>query len=385
MQTEENKKNQSWFFKWFLNNKLVSVLSVILLMLLIILVASKVTFIFRPIEEFFITIGLPVIVSAILFYLLNPIVNLAERKFKMSRTVTIFLLFILVILLITWGVFNLIPTVQSQMLSLIKNTPQYWSSMSRSILNYLEQMKVDNLAQKLNEMNQDIYHMLTSFGKNVLSQGFSGFSSVISVIVNVFITIVTVPFILFYLLRDGKQILPSILKIIPPKFRKDTAEVLTDINKQLSSYIRGQITIAFLVGIIYMIGFSICGFKYSVVMGVVAGFLNIIPYLGSWMTMIPVVIIALVTAGPIMVVKVIVVHFIEQIIESRLLQPIVIGGTMEIHPLTIIAVILTSAKLFGVVGVIVGIPIYAIIKVIVTHIFYWYRNVSDLYNNNQSE
>ena len=381
---EKNKRTASWFWKWFLNNKLVSILSVILLMLLIVLVASKVTFIFKPIKEFFIIIGVPVIISAVLYYLLNPIVNVAEQKFKMNRTFTIFLLFVLVILLITWGIFSLIPTVQTQMVSLIKNTPHYWQLISTETISYLKHLHVENLTSRLNEMNKDIYQMLSQVGKNIVSQGMSGVGSIISVIVNIFITVITVPFILFYLLRDGKKLLPTVLKVVPPKFQKSTKNVLIDINKQLSSYIRGQITIAVLVALIYMIGFSICGFKYAIMMGVVAGFFNIIPYLGSWMTMVPVVIIALVTSGPIMVVKVLIVHLIEQLIESRLLQPIVIGGTMEIHPLTIIAVILTSAKLFGVVGVILGIPGYAIIKVIVIHIFYWYRSVSSLYNEERN-
>lgn len=379
MHDEQNETQRPWFWKLVLNNKLVSILSVILLVLLIILVASQVSFIFTPIHDFILIIGTPMLISGILYYLLNPIVNWVERKLHMPRTVGIMGLFIIVLALIVWGLVMLVPEIQTQFFALVDNIPHYWKTISTSLQDLFRNTQITQIQDELNKISSNVYSELGKVGKNLFSQGLSGLSGMVSVITTICVSVVTVPFIVFYLLRDGTQLAPFILKYLPSKFRKPTYNVLRDINVQVASYIRGQILIAVAVGCVYMIGFSIIGLDYAVVFGVVAGFLNIIPYLGSWLTMVPVVIIAFVTAGPIMVVKVVIVHLIEQLIESRVLQPVVIGSQLSIHPLTIIFVILTAGKLFGILGVVLGIPGYATLKVIVIHFYEWYRTVSPLY------
>lgn len=382
---EENKQAhaKSWFWKWVLNNKLVSILLVILLILCIILVASKVSFIFAPIHDFILIIGTPMLVSGILYYLLNPMVNWMEKRLHLPRQISIIGLFVLVVALIVWGLVMLVPEMQTQFLALINHIPKYWSTFSNELENLFRHTQISQIQDELNKISSNVYSELGKIGKNLFSQGLSGLSGMVSVITTIVVCFITVPFIVFYLLRDGAQLTPFILKYLPPKFRQPTRDVLHDINTKVSSYIRGQILIAIAVACVYMIGFSIVGLDYAVVIGVVAGFLNIIPYLGSWLTMIPVVIIALVTAGPMMVVKVIIVHLIEQLIESRVLQPVVIGSQLSIHPLTIIFVILTAGKLFGVLGVILGIPGYATLKVILIHLYQWYRTVSPMYREEQ--
>lgn len=141
---------------------------------------------------------------------------------------------------------------------------------------------------------------------------------------------------------------------------------------------------AFAVAIMFIIGFSIIGLEYSVTLGIVAGFLNLIPYLGSFLAMIPAVFLGIV-AGPLMLVKVIIVFIAEQTIEGRLISPLVLGNQLAIHPVTILLVLLTSGKLFGIVGVILGIPVYAAAKVIITHIFEWYTTISSLYEDDPVE
>lgn len=128
----------------------------------------------------------------------------------------------------------------------------------------------------------------------------------------------------------------------------------------------------------FMIGFKIVGLEYSVTLGIFAGFMNLIPYLGSFLAMIPAVLIALATS-PKMLVAVLIVFALEQFIEGRFVSPLVLGSQLDIHPVTIIFVLLTAGKLFGVVGVILGVPGYAAIKVVVTHIFEWYKTYSGLY------
>ena len=378
------QQNQSWFFRWVLNNKLVSVLVVVLLLLLIIFMARKVMWFFQPVVEFFTIIFAPILVSGVLYYLLNPIVNTLEKRLKMKRTLAIVLIFVIVVALICWGIINLVPIVQSQFHSLSVHIPKYFEMLTNNLDEWLKQADFHQLQEQLSKVNKNIYSSLANLGKNLFTNGFSGLSNMVSVVASIVVTIMTVPFLLFYLLRDGKQLVPFITKYLPPKMRQSTTSILGDINDKVSSYIRGQILVAISVSIIYMIGFSIIGLDYGIALGVLAGFFNIIPYLGSWLTMIPVVIIAFVVGGPIMLIKVLCVHLVEQLIESHVLDPIVIGSQMAIHPLTIIFVLLTSGRLFGILGVILGIPGYATLKVIVIHIYQWYRENSSLFKDEEA-
>ncbi|MGM5486447.1 MAG: AI-2E family transporter [Pseudolactococcus raffinolactis] len=189
---------------------------------------------------------------------------------------------------------------------------------------------------------------------------------------------------MFYLLRDGKSLNQYMTNMLPTAWRNDTSTVLTQVNLQLSSYVRGQLIVAGTVAIMFSIMFSIIGLKYAVVIGISAGFLNLIPYLGSFLAMIPAFIIALV-AGPLMVIKVAIVFVIEQTIEGRFVSPLVLGSKLNIHPITILFVLLTSGKIFGFWGVLIGIPVYASAKVIVVYFYKWYRKISRLYEDEELE
>ena len=208
----------------------------------------------------------------------------------------------------------------------------------------------------------------------------NGTSSFLSAATGVVIALMIFPFILFYLLRDGKQLNGYITKMLPISWRKDTSTVLSQVNEQLSSYVRGQLIVAGAVAIMFSIMFSVIGLKYAVLIGISAGFLNLIPYLGSFLAMIPALIIGLV-AGPFMIVKVLIVFVIEQTIEGRFVSPLVLGSKLNIHPITILFVLLTSGKIFGFWGVLIGIPAYASAKVIVVYLFKWYRQISSLYED----
>ena len=101
-------------------------------------------------------------------------------------------------------------------------------------------------------------------------------------------------FIVFYLLRDGKNLKGHIVRFLPTKIRKSAEQVLSDVNTQLSNYVRGQITVAIVVAIMFIIFFKIIGLRYAVTLGISAGILNLIPYLGSFLAMLPALVLGLV-------------------------------------------------------------------------------------------
>lgn len=373
----------SWFEKWILNNQFVTSLIIILLILLIVLVFSRISHIFAPIGSFFSILGFPLVLAGILFYLMNPSVRWLESR-GVKRLVAIWIAFIVLILIIIWGIAILIPVIQEQAIGIARDIPQYWMTINNMLLNLFEYEWFANIQQQFTEINTTIIEAVTNWGNNFISNTVSGITNVVGAVTNVVVGIITMPIILYYLLKEGEKLPAHILQFVPNKHRSSLHELLKKINLQISQYVRGQIIVAIFVGIMFVIGYSIIDLNYGIILGVLAGFLNIIPYLGSFMAMVPAVIVAIVDS-PLMLVQVIIVFSIEQFIEGRVISPQVLGSNLSIHPVTILIVLLTAGKLFGLVGFVLGIPGYAVLKVIFMHVFEWYRKYSGLYEDETIE
>ena len=365
-------KRLSWFWRWFLNNQVVTALLIVLLVLLIILTFTKVSYLFKPVWQFFGVVGLPVIMAGILYYLLNPIVDYLEKK-QISRVWSIIGLFILIVALLIWGGIVIVPKIREQSVSFVNHFPQYIDTIDQKSQEILSDPLFAQFREQLEAAGDKVVSSLGTIIKNVSTFTVQGIGNFFGAVATIFVAIITMPFILFYL-----------MKFLPVKMRKPTLKVLAEVNDQVSSYIRGQLTVAFAVAIMFMIGFSVIGLDYAVTLGIAAGFLNLIPYLGSFLAMIPAVFLGIVS-GPALLIKVLIVFAIEQTVEGRFISPLVLGSQLSIHPVTILVVLLTSGKLFGIVGVILGIPVYAAAKVIITHIFEWYQIVSGLYDEDKPD
>lgn len=368
----------SWFERWFLNNKIVTTLLIVLLILLIILIFSKISHLFQPVGSFFSVIGFPLILSGILYYLMNPLVNWLEKK-KINRTAAIWMAFLVLVLLIIWGVAILIPVIREQTIGIIDDIPEFWVKINELFNNLFNYDWFRSFQEQFKEINTSIFDALSSWANNFLSNTFSGIGSVLGVVTNVFVGLITMPIILYYLLKEGDKFPNQILAFLPTRHRSTIKDLLTKINLQISQYVRGQITVAFFVGLMFVIGYSIIGLNYGIVLGVLAGFLNVIPYLGSFLAMFPAIIVGLVDS-PIMLIQVLIVFSIEQFIEGRVISPQILGSNLSVHPVTIMIVLLTAGKVFGLVGFVLGIPGYAVLKVVFLHVFEWYKSYSGLYH-----
>ena len=382
---EKNKKTRpvSWFWRWFLNNQVVTSLLVVLLILLIVFLFTKVSYLFEPVWQFLAIVSLPIILAGILYYLMNPVVDYLEKR-QVSRVYSIIGLFIVVVAFIIWGSVVIIPKIQEQTVSFASNFPQYVDTIDTKLTEILRDPLFNQFRDQLEATGDQLMSSGSDILKDLSKNTVQSLGSFVGAVATVIVALLTMPFILFYLLKDGKQLAPYMVKFLPTRMRKPTLKVLSEMNSQVSSYIRGQLTVAFAVAIMFIIGFAIIGLEYAVTLGIVAGFLNLIPYLGSFLAMIPAVFLAIV-AGPIMLVKVLIVFVVEQTIEGRLISPLVLGNQLSIHPVTILLVLLTSGKLFGIIGVILGIPVYAAAKVLVQHIFEWYTTISSLYEEKGKE
>lgn len=381
MEQEQHRTfKASWFFKWFINNKIVAGLAIILLFLLNIYLLNKVGFVFKPVGDFITVISLPVVLAAIFYYLLNPIVDMLEKR-RVPRIATIIFLFVIIIALIVWGLVVAIPNIISGVEKFTAAMPHYVDVAQDQVNAIAGNPHFEQFRPQVDQFANSIGDQLIGWSKSFSVSAVSSLTNLISKTTSVLISLIVFPFVLFYLLRDGKNLNGFVTGLLPNSWRKDTSKVLHEINSQLSNYVRGQVLVAIAVAVMFMIGLPIIGMRYAAALAITAGFLNLVPFLGSFLAAIPMIIVGLAIGGPFMLVKVLIVIVIEQTLEGRFISPLVLGKQLSIHPITILFVLLTAGQIFGIWGVLLGIPFYATVKVVVVHFYEWYREISVLYRD----
>lgn len=375
--TSKKSLLHTWFWKRLIDNKVASFLVICLLITLNIYMLMRIAHVFQPIQIILDIVGPPLVFSAIFYYLLNPIVDWLEAK-KIQRKSAILMISVILIIGLVISMNFIVPVIQQQVEMLVESWPMYWNNLILQLDRLLNTDAFTELMERFGEAN--ILGNLSEQTGNVFSLTVDGIGSLIGTVTQVVITIFTTPFIVYYLLIDGKKLPQFLLSFVPIRIRPKTKKVISDIHKQLSYYVRGQLIVACAVGVMFWIGYSIIGLDFALTLAISAAFLNLIPYLGSFLAAIPAVIIAIVDS-PIMLLQVLIVLAIEQFLEGRVVQPQILGNTLKIHPIVIIFILLVSGRLFGVMGIILGIPGYAVLKIIAALLFEWYREYSGLYGD----
>ncbi|MCI5775870.1 MAG: AI-2E family transporter [Aerococcus sp.] len=368
-------------FTRVLNSRYVLILTVAILVCLLLLLLTKVNVFLNPLWRFIKTILLPIILGSVLYYLTVPIVNFLERKGLKRIYGTWFVLALLVVLIglfIAW-----IPAIIAQAKDFLMQWGDIWSMYQDQILNYLPKNIFSDLQLNFDKIFNYIYSLDWNWSR-LFNNTWSGLTSILGVIAQIAVAILTAPIILFYMLKDTPKIKEKIAPFLPIKIRKTTLDMLSDMNGQVSGYIRGQILVAIAVTIMFVIGYTIIGLDFGLIIGVTAGVLNIIPYLGSFLGIVPAIIVAVVDS-PLMLIKVLLVFAIEQGIESRIISPLVLGSNLHIHPVIIMLLLIAGGNMWGVLGIIFIIPIYAVLKVIFMYIFRWYHDISGLYEDENGQ
>lgn len=357
----------SRLIRFFGGHNIVFMLLVMILVGVTVYIYSKVSFIFHPIFVILSTIGPPIILAFIAYYLLNPIVNLLE-KLHIPRIWGIIIIILGIIGLLTGLVLVTAPAIETQVLDLAQNFPTYINKMSGGFKTWID----DSF---LGSYYDDAYDWVTAKLSNIpadvvkyVGGATEGLVSFASTLTHIVIALITFPFFLFFLLKDSEKFKQYCLKLLPPKFRNDANHILKHMDLQVGSYIQGQIIVATCIGLLLYIGYLIIGLDYAITLAIIAAVTSVVPYLGPMIAVTPAIIIALVTS-PVMLLKMAIVWAAVQFLEGHFISPNIMGKTMQIHPLTIMVVLLVSGNLFGIFGVVLAIPGYAILKVVITYLY----------------
>ncbi|SET00880.1 Predicted PurR-regulated permease PerM [Oceanobacillus limi] len=370
-------KSFSRFMNFIGGRDLLFGLVLLILLGIVIFIYTKISFIFTPVVVILSTITPPIILAFIAYYLLNPIVDLLE-KVKVKRIWGILIIILGISGLLTGIILLSAPAVEAQVKELIKNFPIYLGEMGNSILQWIQNSIFGDYYEQGYNWVVSYFSDIPGMIGTYLGDAFEGIRNVASTVTNVFVALFTFPFILFFLLKDGDRFKRYFIKLFPPRSRGDVQQILHNMDVQVGSYIQGQIIVASCIGILLFIGYLIIGLDYAITLAIIAAVTSVVPYLGPTIAIIPAIIIAIVDS-PFMLLKLAIVWIAVQFLEGNFVSPNIMGRTMKIHPLTIIIVLLVAGNLFGVIGVILGIPGYAILKVIITYLFVKFQERYDHY------
>ncbi|MDR0136247.1 AI-2E family transporter [Metabacillus idriensis] len=342
----------------------------IIIFLTIILLSTKVDFIFRPLEIIFTTLFFPFLVSGIIFYLLRPIVRFLGSK-SVPNTISIIIIYLLVIGLGTLLVFLIGPVIQKQFQELIKNFPQIVQTLQDNLLALRENKWFARFEQNDILTFEKMTGSVTDYFQSNVSNIGSRVSNFIGILTSIATIFVTVPFIVFYLLKDGEYAPKQVLRFLPYTKANEAKLILKDMDHALSSYIQGQALVSLVVGVMMYIGYLIIGLDYSILLAMFAMLTNVIPFLGPFIAVIPAVIVGFLDS-PFMVIQVLIVVVVVQQIDGNVTSPLIMGKRLDIHPLTIILLLIVAGSMGGLLGMLLAVPTYAILKVICSHSYRLY-------------
>ena len=347
---------------------------ILLILATLIFVCTKIQFIFKPFLTFISVVFVPLILSGFLYYMLNPILKLMLkiniRGHQINKGLASLLLVAALILVIVWGLFLLIPPVIKEITTLVTHLPQTVSGIQRLLNNTIQHSFLKSV--DLTSYYRQFDHQLAKYAQMILKGLSSRVGDIIGAVTNVTVVTITVPVMLFYMLKDGSKLTPSIQKWLSPHHAKEVGQLLTKMNDTLSSYISGQVIECLFVGIFTSIGYLIINQPLALVLGIAAGLCNIIPYIGPYIGIAPALFVSL-TMAPNKIIPVIIVVIIVQQIDGNIVYPNIIGRSLKIHPLTIILLLLAAGHIAGIGGMILCIPAYAVVKTVAEYFFDIYR------------
>jgi predicted PurR-regulated permease PerM len=335
-----------------------------ILILIIIYLLGKIDYFMWPFQKLIITIFFPILIAGLLYYILRPVVHFFSKY--MPLTLSILLLYAVIGGIGYSAVHFLGPKIASQSEELIHKIPDKLEKITSESKNMLNEntsnfLSADKFLQYAKEYTDSFPKLLSDHAVTI----FSTISSIITVLL-------IVPFIVFYFLKDGHKLKPFLLKHIPSNVEAEGNRILMDVDKTLSTYIVGQFIIAVVDGFLMYIGYLIIGLDNALILAIFATLLTVVPFLGPFLGTIPALISALLIS-PFTALKVLILLAIVQQLEGHLVTPQVMGRRLDIHPLTVILLLLVAGSLYGFIGILIAIPTYSVVKVIVQNFIKFYK------------
>ena len=366
----------------FHKSKLMFWTSEVLLLTIIFFIWRQLGDMITPIVSVVNTILIPFLVGGFLYYITNPLVKFLQDKLNINRMIGILITLSLLFGLIALGVIYLLPILINQLSSLINSTQGlYWEIQS-----FVNQLSKNPLFRNLNIQStiQQLNLSYVDILQNILNSVTNSLGSVLSAVVNTLMILIMTPIFLVYFLMDGHKLLPMLERTVLKRDKLNISSLLTNLNATVARYISGISIDALIIGALAYIGYSVIGLKYALVFAIFSSLANLIPYVGPSIGLIPMVITYAFTDPQKMVAALIYMLIIQQV-DGNILYPRIVGGVMKVHPITIMVLLLLSSNIYGVLGMIVAIPTYSILKEIAKFLANLYDNHKEAQQQKKNE
>lgn len=319
----------------------------------------------------------PFLVGILLAYLTDPLVDKITRL-GIPRLVSVIFIFLILFVFIIFILLLLIPLIQAQIVRLIDFLPKVVMWIQNTIFPWL----VDKFGvQEILNLDYLKTHLAENWAKaGGVASWLAGtlFHSGMALI-EIITTLLLIPVVTFYLLRDWNKVIAGIRNLLPRQIEPTISKIVKDCDKVLSAFFRGQLLVMLSLGIIYSIGLSLIGLQIGLVIGLLAGLASIVPYLGFVVGIVTASLAAYVQFGTFTsIVLVLIVFGIGQALESTVLTPNLVGDRIGLHPVAVIFSVLAGGWLFGFFGVLLALPVAAVIMVLLRFLHQYYQS-SELY------
>jgi len=344
-------------------NRFIKICFAVILVLAIIYLASLVDFIFKPFVSLFSIVMIPLMLASFFYYLLRPLVNWMERP-KLKRPWVILIIYLAAAVLLGLFIVGVFPSLRTQFFNLVNNAPNLFNTLGKQLQD-LEQngFLADILPEDVSPFSKITEYLNKGF--SLLTNYLTGMFSFIS---NFALILFTFPILLFYMLKEGDKFGQKIVSFMPKRYHAEGEKTMQDIDSALSGFIVGRVVVNLALGVLMYIGFLIIGLPYALLLTVVAVIMNFIPFIGAILSAIPIVIIGLIES-PSVAIWSLVVILLSQQIQDNIISPYIFGKQLDIHPITTILLVLVGSDAFGIIGVIIIIPVYMMLKIVVTKVY----------------
>lgn len=306
---------------------------------------------------------LPFILAIVLVYLLNPLVNRMEKR-GTQRVAAILILYLGVIIVVTSLLMYGVPRMVNQLETLVESIPIYTDQVEEIVRNiqrrFADSAVPPGVQQIVDERIRWAEAGLLEVVRHVMDL-------LMALLGNLF-NFALAPVLAFYILKDLEILKKWGLAQVPPEWSKDVLTLAKEIDHVFASFIRGHLTVVFIVGGLTSLAFIFIGLEFATMLGIIAGLAELIPYFGPLIGAVPAVALALLQSKW-LAFKVIIAVLVIQQLEGTVISPKILGNSVGLHPLAIIIALLAGGHLFGIVGMLLAVPLAAIARILVC--FVW--------------
>jgi len=307
----------------------------------------------------------PIFIGFLIAWLFEPFVSWLQ-SYKIPRILGCILVFILLLGFLFFGCYLFIPSLISQVKDFLVAAPDIFNDLTNFAMNLVRKFDSGNLVN-ISELKGEITKTITNFGMSIGSDVPKYVFSAGKVLISGGLNFVLGLMVGFYILFDFNKVNDQISNLIPISWRENYKELITRINTSLRSYVQGVLLIMLLVFITQCIGLTLAGMEAPILFALFCAVTDIIPYFGPYIGGIPAVIVGF-TISPVTGICVLISIVVVQLLENNFYQPLIMGHTMKLHPVTIMIGLLIFQHFFGIIGMVVATPVIACIKVLLTFV-----------------